>query len=257
MIRNAVLAMAFGLLSCVMASAEDDAIEIKLSASKKAYDKAIEKSRDSLVAKLKEKVDAAEKAGNLKLLEQFEAEVKALDDKGELPKSTSTKEYERQVRLAKAAMEDAYAVAVRDYTKATKRAQAKVIQEELDVFKSGKSTPANDQFQKGTVWKGEGSLNATSTFDVTLTVLSRKDNNFTAEFVITTPTKHNRHITGKIENGVISWLGKDVKVNGQGHEGHDHKGKISGNRIVLDYAGVAKKGGAPVSGKVVLVQQGA
>jgi hypothetical protein len=144
MIRPAFLVAACGVLLCGMASAQDDAVGAKVEAAKGQYEKAVEKARNGLSAEIKRKADVAQKAGDLATMEKVLAEAKAFEDTGELPKSVSTKTYESQLRTARARLEEAYAAAVRQYTKDGKIALAKAVQQELDeVKKAGALVPVH------------------------------------------------------------------------------------------------------------------
>src|SRR5262245_56842674 len=112
------------LVGGVTTAAEDDPVEQKLTAAKDAFEKAAEKARAGLLAELKKKEEAAQKAGDLKTLEKVQAEAKAFEDSGELPKVILVKEYEGQLRTARAKLEEAYRVAVKQYTKDGKIALA-------------------------------------------------------------------------------------------------------------------------------------
>jgi Skp family chaperone for outer membrane proteins len=137
MIRPAILAMVYMSIIRSIAAADEDAVEKRLAAAKAEFVKSIDKARSGLVANLKKKAEAAQKNGDLTTLEKVEAEIKAFEDKGDLPKSVPTKGYEGELRIAKAKLEAAYASAVKEYTKAGQRAQAKAAQQELDKLKKG------------------------------------------------------------------------------------------------------------------------
>lgn len=143
MTRNPYSFAILGFVLCGLAVGQEDGTRGKLLAARADYEKAVEKSRGGLVAELRKKADAAQKAGDLKTLEAVEGETRAFEVKGALPKSVPTKTYEADVRKARAKLEDAYATAVKEYTKAGQRAQAKAAQQELDEFKkAGASDPA-------------------------------------------------------------------------------------------------------------------
>lgn len=80
-----------GLVFGVTAAADEDPVEKKLAAAKEEYEKAAEKARGGLLAELKKKEEAAQKAGDLKTLEKVQAEATSFEDSGELPKSVSVK----------------------------------------------------------------------------------------------------------------------------------------------------------------------
>ena len=86
-------------------------------------------------------------------------------------------------------------------------------------------------------------------------VLNRDQNTFIARLEIHGQgvAHHIKEFKGSIKNGNVSWFAKDVTVI-KGHEGHNHSGKIIGNRIELNYSGQTKTGGKPVRGTVILTR---
>lgn len=120
-------------------ASETDPVAQKLAAAKDDYKAAAEKARAGLLADLKRKADAAQKAGDLKMLVKVQAEAKAFEDGGGLPKSVPVKTYEGQLGMALARLEEGYAAAVKQYTRDGKIALAKAVQAEWDEFKKGGS----------------------------------------------------------------------------------------------------------------------
>jgi FKBP-type peptidyl-prolyl cis-trans isomerase FkpA len=136
--RSSLIAMSMAFACGVaFAAHEDDPVEKRLAAGKDEYEKAAEKARTGLLADLKKKEEASQKAGDLKTLEKVRAEVKSFAEYGELPKSVPVKSYENQIRVARAKLEERYLAAVKDYTKGGMIALAKAAQQELDEFKKG------------------------------------------------------------------------------------------------------------------------
>lgn len=229
----------FCVLVCGVTAADEDVVEKKLAAAKSEYEKAAEKATAGLVADMKKKADAAQKAGDLKTLDKVETEVKAFEEKGELPKSVPTKVYEGHLRKAKAKLEDAYAIAVKEYTQGGKRALAKATQKELDEFKSDTvAVAANDPFQKGTIWKGSRlfskGLIAGKTVEFGLEVTERKGAAFKG--VTASGAKGNVHaVEGTVKEGKIEW--KVVKTLMGNVPGQDHTGSIKGDKITLEFKG--------------------
>lgn len=121
---------------------ETDPVAQKLAAAKEEYKAAAEKARAGLLADLKKKEDAAQKAGDLKTLEKVQAEAKAFEDGGGLPKVVPVKTYEGQLGLARARLEEGYTVAVKQYTRDGKITLAKAVQQEFDEFNKGGSESA-------------------------------------------------------------------------------------------------------------------
>src|SRR5688572_30697973 len=92
----------------VLSAADEDPVEKKLTAAKEEFEKAAAKARAGLLADLKKKEEAAQKAGDLKTLEKVQAETKAFEKSDELPKSLPVKSYESQWRTARAKLEEGY-----------------------------------------------------------------------------------------------------------------------------------------------------
>ena len=137
------------------AYADEDPIDQKLTAAKVEFEKATEKARATLLADLQKAAGVAQKAGDLKKLEVLEAETKAFEEKAELPKAVPTQAFTAELRKARAKLEDALAVAVRDYTKDGKRTQAKATQQELDEFKKITAALIASKDDTRNKWKSE------------------------------------------------------------------------------------------------------
>ena len=229
MSRPVLLMTVCAALACGFAAAADEnPAEKKLAAAKEEYEKSAGNARAGLVADLKKKEEAAQKNGDLKTLEKVQAEAKAFDDGGELPKSVPVKNYESQMRTARAKLEEVYGVSVKQYTKDGNVALAKAIQQELDEFKKGMpvaATPQTDAFSAKSVWVND-------TKNHVLTVTERKGEKFTARFEV--GDKIVREVSGTIKDGKLEWLAKNVRAVSGGAGGDNHgtleKDK-SGNKI--------------------------
>ncbi len=116
------------------ATAEDDSIPLKLAAAKSKYDDAAEKARDSILDGLKKKAATAKNAGDLETLEAIQTETKAFEDAGVLPRSVPIKQYESQMKLARARLEESYNDAIKQYTKEGKIELAKAVRQEREEF---------------------------------------------------------------------------------------------------------------------------
>ncbi|MBI1349237.1 hypothetical protein GC163_23455 [bacterium] len=85
---------------------------------------------------LEAKRDVAQKKGDLSEFEKLVNEIQAFDRRNVLPKSVSTRVYERLTQKALNDLERAYQLAVADYTKAGNINAAKAIQEKQEGLKS-------------------------------------------------------------------------------------------------------------------------
>lgn len=236
--RLFLLLIACSLLASTIAFCGEDVVESKLMAAKDDYETAMSKARAGLLADLKKKAEAAQKSGDLKVLEAVQAEAKAFEEAGELPKSVPSRSYESQIRVARARMEDSYSVAVKQYTKDGSISLAKVIQAELDDFKRNGvvSVPA-DLVKVNSVWVGDNPRKV-------LTITERNGEQFRGRFVI--GGNIERDVTGVVKGDRLSWLAKDVRAI-KGEVGGDNFGTISmdgstGDRIDFVY-GLGKASG--------------
>ena len=237
MYRKPYLLAVVGLYFCCLATGQEDAVEVKLSTARSDYQKAVEKLRGSLSGELRKKAEAAQKAGDLKGLEAVEAEVKAFEDKGVLPKSVPTKSYDAGLRLAKAKLEDAYSAAVKEYTKAGQRAQAKAVQLELDDFKSGtvpQQIEQADALQKSTEWTGTRDMGAGND-PWSLRVSERRGEQVKGTVVIGKQGVKSYEYTGTVRKGTVVFT--TIKKEGDNFEqkfegtlkGPDLTGRMSGS----------------------------
>jgi hypothetical protein len=257
------LAMCAVLLGGMLSSADDDPVGAKLAGAKAEYAKDLEKARGVLVGELKKKAETAQKAGNLKALEMIEEEIKALEDKGDLPKSVPTTGYDSDVRRGRAKLGDAYAEAVKGYTKDGKRAQAKAVQQDLDEFKKGDATkvgdgPKADPLEVGTKWKGIATLDNKNKLTAVVTVIERSEKaaklsiSFEGGAVWTfecTTNGQSLQIKGAEREKVADANAgrKDLQTVG----GTTGKGDVAGAKMTLSYTVPAGNGKPAVIARVV------
>lgn len=239
MIRGLLFVFVSSLASSTVSFAQEDPVEQKLVESKAQFESATENARTALIEALQKKEDSAKKSGNLQLLLAVQADVKAFEENGDLPKSVPTGVYEGQMKRARVRLEAAYSEAVKLYTKDGSVELAKAVQKELDEFKIPSDT---DTLKKGTVWRGmlKASIagGEPKSYELTITILDRAGKRFTARYEV---GGQLREITGTIERGKIQWLAKDVKVI-RGSQGFDYTGKVENTQVTLSYSGTTKDG---------------
>jgi len=249
--RLVLLAPILFLLSASLLAAQDDKITKELDDERSIYEASIDRAEQDLRNLLTEQRDKSQKSGNLERLELIDREIAAFDESKTMPTSVKTNKYTTAINSSKAKLTSALARAKDRYTKDGQIELAKLIKQELDdLNKPPQAKPSH--FQPDSKWVGESiriaANSAPEKFTFELTVLSRKDNEFTARvniggIVIFT-------LTGKVENDQISWSGNDIKHE-KGIARHDYKGKVVGSRLSLEYGGfVAKNMKTPVLGKV-------
>lgn len=218
------------ILVCNMAKADETDIEKALTGAKLDFAQATEKAKNGLIAELKKKATAAQKAGDLKTLEKTEAELSAFEMMAELPKSIPTKLYEAELRRANAKLEEAYATAVKEFTKAGKRAVAKATQSELEEFKKGRPPVAiapADVFKVGSVWVNDKARTGTTKG---WEVVERKGDKFKIR-TFGNP-KFEQEISGTIKNGKLSYDSKDIRTT---------KGSASGTEFSVEGSIISDK----------------
>jgi hypothetical protein len=146
--RPVSLVVCAALACAVTAGADEDAVGKRLAAAKDDFQKATEKARSGLLADLKKREETVQKAGDLNLLLKVQAEKKAFEESGLLPKTVPVKAYEAQLAAARGRLEDGYGLAVKQYTMDGKIDLAKAAQQELDEFKKrgtlAAAAPAGD-----------------------------------------------------------------------------------------------------------------
>jgi hypothetical protein len=115
---------------------------------------------------------------------------------------------------------------------------------------------AQDCLLPGTVWTGQNIMNVGGgrrTSWVTMKVLERSDSTFKAEWVNTNLTYGSWKIQGKIQDGEISWLAKDVEhKRGNEKQGYDAIGTIQGEEISLRYNGTTPDTGNKYESTITL-----
>ena len=150
-----------GALTVVIA---DDLVGGKLAAAKEQFAKDLKQARGEVIGELRKKAETAQKAGDLKTIEKIEDEIKALEETGTMPMSIRATSYISSLRRARAMLADAYAEAVKGYTREGELAEAKAIQEEMEEFKrqgedlkpkSARKKTLSDMLVAGTVLTGD------------------------------------------------------------------------------------------------------
>ncbi|HVK14654.1 MAG TPA: hypothetical protein VM597_38300 [Gemmataceae bacterium] len=225
----------------VTAFADEDVVEKQLLAAKLEFESAAEKARTGLLADLKKKEEAAQKAGDLKTLEKVQAEAKAFEADGTLPKAVAVKGYESQLRTARAKLEEEYAAAVKQYTKGGKIALAKAVQQELDEFKKGgvplTKAPPVATFKKGTLWEGPsgGGAGKTAVQSIEITELDSKTGAFFGKLHMA-DKRPPYEIVGKLMGNTFAF--ETTKRKGDNFHRSFTSGKIDGNKLTADWSGI-------------------
>ena len=116
------------------AAAEDDPVKAKLDKAKETYQAAREKNKEYLVGVLTKQEEVARKAGNVALVGKVKKALDEYQGGGPLPGGLAPAVRQR-FSAARAAMEAAYADAVREYVKAKKDDLAEAVRKDWDAFK--------------------------------------------------------------------------------------------------------------------------
>lgn len=127
------------LLACLVCSlafgSQDDPIQKDLAKARAAYDAAVEKLRKGLLGALDAREKAARDRGDKKAVDAVKAEREKLKPAGEPPWSLLTATMRGELQKVRGQVETAYQRAVREYTKASKDAEAAAAEKALDEFK--------------------------------------------------------------------------------------------------------------------------
>ena len=123
-------------LFCGVVSAQsEDPVAEKLSFVKAEYENTVQIAQEMLLSNLQNKIEDVQKVGNLEMLEVLQAEIKAYETNGELPKSIQVKTYRSQLQNAYAKLEEWYEAAIKRYTRDGNVALAKATQLEFEKYK--------------------------------------------------------------------------------------------------------------------------
>lgn len=143
---RSVLTVVFGMLICgAVAVADDDPVKKKWDAAKAAYEAEMEKFGKATSDWFDKREAAARKDGNKKLVDQIKAERQAFQEKGELPKAAPVTLRQHTI-AARSALENAYGVAVKEYTRTKKDVEATAVEKELEAFKRSGSITVGGTF---------------------------------------------------------------------------------------------------------------
>jgi len=212
---------ALGILVAGVAAVDDDPVKKQLETAKMAYESKMEKFGKAAEEWFEKREDVARKDGDKKLVDQIKAERQRFTEKGELPKAAPM-DLKKPRAAAQAAMETAYAAAVKEYTKGKKDDEAAAVEKELTALRAAvgdrkkelELEGLSDSFQPKTVWSNEK-------LGFVLKVIERKGEKFRARFEI--GDKSVREVAGTIKDNEVSWLAKDVRAL-KGNPGHDNRG---------------------------------
>ncbi len=142
--------------------ADDDPVKLKLDKAKAAYDAAMDKARNAVGEYFDKREEAARKDGNKKLVDEIKVERKAFDEKDE-PPSAAPAALKQKFAAARMSMENAYVLAVKEYTKAKMDDEAAIVESELVAFKAG--LPGSDKRRRWVYDKGEFRMTGKDTWE--------------------------------------------------------------------------------------------
>ena len=129
------------VMNAVVAADPEEAIKARLNKAKADFDAEFLKAKTDLIAQLDLKLESATKAGELALVKKLRAEREDFAEKGEMPKSVPTKDFNAAGKKAFDRMAAAFVQARKEYTQASKIEEAEAVDKELDEFvKSGGRT---------------------------------------------------------------------------------------------------------------------
>ena len=103
--------------------------------AKTAYEADVQKYRAAVAAWFDKREDMARKNGDKKAVDQVKSDRLAFEDKGDLPK-TAPVVLKSQLASARSALDSAYRIAVREYTKSKRDDEADAVEREWEAFKA-------------------------------------------------------------------------------------------------------------------------
>ena len=135
--RNwAVVAAALYFLTATIAQGQDaDAIRAKLDKAKLTHDAQLDRCREAVFEVLEKREEAARRVGDKKQVDRIKAERLKFEEQGELPKSLPAS-LRRKFVTAHSSLENAYAAAVKEFTKAKLDDDAEDTERELEKFRN-------------------------------------------------------------------------------------------------------------------------
>jgi len=142
--RSILAAFLLGAVCSSAAGADgEDPVKVRLNRAKADFEADHSKAKADIVAQLDQKLEAAQKAGDLAALKKLRAEREDFLDRGDLPRSVPTTAYFATGKKTAERMALAFGQARKEYTQAGKIDEADSIDKELDAFlKSGGSRVA-------------------------------------------------------------------------------------------------------------------
>lgn len=132
----AVFGLAIALPISFAQCDEPSSIGDRVQAAERDAQSAIDTARNEIVKLLETKRTAAQNKGDLAEYERLTTELDAFKIRNAIPKSVSTRAYERTSKKTLADLERVYEQAVSEYTKAGNIEDARAIQERLDGLKT-------------------------------------------------------------------------------------------------------------------------
>lgn len=128
-----------------------DPIGAKLETARLKYKKDLEQFSNSVKDLLDKKEESARKTGNKAVVDNLREELKTFEADAILP-SIVPASFERKLSAIRGEMEQAFKLAIKDYTKKRSDDDAKKVEEELKVFRDAAVLSATKQALLGT-WK--------------------------------------------------------------------------------------------------------
>jgi hypothetical protein len=242
MTRSFFVPAVFGVLVCALtAVADDDPVKKKLEAAKETYSAEMGKFRQAAEEWFDKREEIARKAGNKALVDQIKTERQAFRDKDELPK-TATTDLKQKPAAARKALEAAYKTAVKEYTKASKDAEAAAAEKELEALVARGPVADARPFAAGSIWKGTRKWGATAddTDDGELEIKAvTKDGKFTGELRLIQGGKLVRKVAvqGDVKGNSVSFV-----TDRDGKSVQKYAGTLRDNTITFEFSGTSFAG---------------
>lgn len=140
MYRPCLLAVAMLLFfdTSLVCGQDADAIRTKLEQAKQGYEKIVDEQFEAVLAFFDKQEESARKSGNKKEVDRIKAERTSFTQSGEFPQSVPVT-IQRKLAAAQKSLENAYSVAIKDFTKANFDDDAALTEKALEEFRTEKT----------------------------------------------------------------------------------------------------------------------
>ena len=245
----------FLILACVASSNArcQDAVEKELDAAVSKYERDVLAARTELAKSLERRATSYQKNGELDGYDRAQTELKAFLRNQTLPESVSTRSYNRTISKANIAIERAYEMAIKKYTRANDISLAKAVQKELNDFRTGGRKVDEQLFRAGETFTGSRSTWARKTTPFGFQITKIDGSKFSGFIVRNTDSGPVRlPALGEIDRSKIRFDVRGVAGTPLAGVRMKYEGERENNTIKMKYSGKNPFGGR-ASGEAIVV----